>query len=80
MVGDDLYSMERSMDMRVRQELRQAEASRLGKLARAQNQGAVSGWVRGLACEVGYLLVALGARLEQYGLPEPLSLRGQTSG
>lgn len=38
---------------------------------RARGQGALSGQSRRLLCLLGQRLVALGERLEQYGLPQP---------
>jgi hypothetical protein len=52
------------MQMRVAHELRQAEASRLARAAGAQQWDWLSRLGRRLACELGYLLVTLGARLE----------------
>ena len=63
----DPYTAEWTMRVRVDHELRQAAICRLARQSPAPHQGWLSLQVRRLACEAGYLLVALGARLE----PEP---------
>jgi hypothetical protein len=59
-----MFTAERTMQMRVQDEWHQAELSRLAQEARPQRLSWLSRQGRRLACELGYLLVALGSRLE----------------
>ena len=61
---------EREMDMRVEAELRQPQVRGLLRRAGDRQPGARARRGRGLLCELGYLLVALGARLEAYALAQ----------
>lgn len=68
MRSTDFYLTERTMEMNVEKQLREAEAQRLAHQARPQHQEGMSQRGRWLMCELGYALVALGARLEAYSL------------
>jgi hypothetical protein len=76
MRSSDFYLTERIMNQRVQAEHRQASASRLSRqvVRAARLHGAQPGnWLawqgRWMLCELGYRLVALGARLEATSLP-----------
>jgi hypothetical protein len=73
----DPYLAQREMEMRVGAELRQAEARGLANLARSAQRPSLSGRCRWLLCDLGYVLVVLGARLEAYALPPYRPLNGE---
>jgi hypothetical protein len=68
MRSTDFYLAERTMEMNVEEQQREAEAHRLAHQARPQRPEGISQRGRWLMCELGYALVALGARLEAYSL------------
>jgi hypothetical protein len=68
MLSQNLYIAEQTMGSRL-EERRQAQARRQSQEASAQEPGWLSWQARWLVCELGYRLVALGARLEAYALP-----------
>jgi hypothetical protein len=78
MFYDDPYSIERTMNMRVKQEFRQAEASRLGKLAGSRSES-LSLRGRQLVSRLALRLVAVGGRLVRYGLPAYEAQEGAVS-
>jgi hypothetical protein len=76
---DDFFLAERTMQMRVDEELSQADGQRLVRLARPRHRPWLFRQGRLVLCELGYLLVVLGARLEEYGLPPSQPLKGELS-
>jgi hypothetical protein len=54
------------MEQSVEERLREAEGRRLARMAAPSGQRPVPERIRWLACELGYHLVSLGARLEEY--------------
>jgi hypothetical protein len=64
--GDWLF-VERVMDLCVEEEQGRAKSRRRARQVRQQRQGRLSWHGQWLLCELGYRLVALGARLEGYG-------------
>jgi hypothetical protein len=68
MLSHDLYVAEQTMGNRL-EERRRAHARRQHREASARQPGWLSWQARWLVCELGYRLVALGARLEAYALP-----------
>jgi hypothetical protein len=56
--------------MRLEDKLRRAEARGLARQARLPRSNRPSQRGRWLLCELGYLLVVLGARLEEYALSQ----------
>lgn len=82
MIHGDLYCAEKTMHRRLQDERHNFEALRLSRKARLA--GALpQGWMARqgcwLLCQMGRLLVAMGLRLEQYGLTQTLSLEGELS-
>ena len=67
------------VDMRLEEELRQAETRRLLREAGIDRRGWLARPGCWLLCQVGRLLVALGRRLEQYGLHGSLKLDGKVA-
>ena len=67
----DCYSAERLMDLRVREERRQAELRRLQREAQQAHEGWLSRQRCWVLCQVGRFLVSLGVRLLQAGLAQP---------
>ena len=65
-----VYIAQRTLDVDMEEKLRNAEAWRTRRQAWSQQTGSWSRQGRLLVCQLGYLLVALGARLEAYSLPE----------
>ena len=65
-----VYIAQRTMDVDAEEKLRNAESWRTRRQARSHQTGSLSRQGRLLLCQLGYLLVALGARLEAYGLPQ----------
>jgi hypothetical protein len=65
-----VYIAQRTMDVDAEEKLRNAEAWRTRRQARSHQTGSLSRQGRLLVCQLGYLLVALGARLEAYSLPQ----------
>lgn len=78
--GLDLYVVERTVQMRVKEELCRAESHRLLRQSELQRRGWVSQRGCWLLCQLGHLLVALGERLRQYDLSSSPPLKGQMSG
>jgi hypothetical protein len=70
----------RTMEQGVEQRLREAEGRRLARLVMAPGQRPVSERVRWLACELGYQLVSLGARLEEYSAVQTSGLEVTENG
>jgi len=68
------------VDMRLEEELCQAETRRLLREAGIDRRGWLARPGCWLLCQVGRLLVALGRRLEQYGLHGSLKLDGKVAG
>jgi hypothetical protein len=64
----ELYTAEETMHSRL-EERREGLARRRRPRSDARPQGWVAWRARWLLCELGYRLVALGARLEAYALP-----------
>jgi hypothetical protein len=58
------------MNLRVEDELRLAEARGLARQTSVLRENSLSQRGRSLLCELGYQLVALGARLEEYALAQ----------
>jgi len=76
----DFSLLEREMEMRQRELLREAETQRLLRQAR---QGRRSRWSRPacwLLYHAGRTLVALGRRLQKYGRAATFPLNGQVNG
>jgi hypothetical protein len=69
MRSTDFYLAERTMEMRVEEELRQAQARRVAHEAMPLRLLSLSQPVRRLVCDLSRFLVALGGRLVRYGLP-----------
>ena len=65
----DPYLAERTMQLRVTEELQGARAERLAHQARQHEPDQQPGLGRRLAGRAGILLVTLGGRLVRYGLP-----------
>jgi hypothetical protein len=80
MMGLDLYVAEMIMDARVGEALHAAEERRLLRAARLVRRGWLFRQRCWLLCQLGHLLIALGQRLRDLGLPEPLSLEGELTG
>jgi histone H3/H4 len=76
----DLYVAERTMHLQVEENLQEAAFHRLLRQAGMQRRGWASQRVCCLLCQLGHLLVALGERLRQYGLPSSRPLEGQMRG
>ncbi len=66
MLDRDYGIAKRTMEQNVEQRLKEAEGRRLARMAATPGQRPVSERIRWLACELGYQLVSLGARLEEY--------------
>lgn len=67
----DPYLAEREMNMRVESELRQAQVRGLAGTSASRQPGRLARYGQEFLCELGYQLVALGARLESYAaVPE----------
>jgi hypothetical protein len=64
----ELYSAEKTMHHRL-EERRQGLARRRRHRTSTRPEGWLAWQARWLLCELGYRLVALGARLEAYALP-----------
>jgi hypothetical protein len=75
----DDYLAKHIADMRVEEALRRLETRHLLIQAGIDPRGWVSRQSRRVLCHLGRLLVALGRRLEGYGLPSTVSLEGQLS-
>jgi hypothetical protein len=69
----DPYMARVLVDMRVEEELRLAEARRLARQAAGLRRRAPFQRARWLCCQLGYFLVALGARLDELA-PEECAL------
>jgi hypothetical protein len=69
MQGIDFYSAERDMQMHVESEHRRASTRGLAREARPFHRPWVTRQTCGLLCQIGYSLVALGARLEEHARP-----------
>jgi hypothetical protein len=74
MMGMELYVAESIMEIRVRETLRDAEERRLLRRARLVRRGWFYRQRCWLLCQLGRLLIALGQRVRDLGLPEPFSL------
>ncbi len=70
MRGADPYLAEREMNMRVAAQLDQAQARGLLKSADDRPRESLARRGQWLLCQLGYHLVALGARLEAYSLAQ----------
>ena len=70
MRGADPYLAEREMKLRVAAELDRARARGLLKPAGDRQRETLAHRGQWLLCELGYQLVALGARLEAYSLAQ----------
>jgi len=68
MLTHDLYAAEETMHHRL-EERRSAHARRRHRSENARPERRLAWQARWLLCELGYRLVALGARLEAYALP-----------
>jgi hypothetical protein len=86
MFHGDLFCAEKTMHRRLSDERQHFEALRLRQQARrlAHQAGTLQrGWMSRqgcwLLCRLGRLLVALGQRLEQYSVSQPLTLNGELS-
>lgn len=75
----DVYIAEQTMNSNVEERLRQAEAKRLVRRLALPHRSGLSRQLRLLVCELGYLLVSLGAWMERYGQPQYQGLEGKTS-
>jgi hypothetical protein len=80
MFHGDLYCAEKTMHRRLQDERASFEALRLSRAARLA--GALQpGWMARqscwLLCQIGRLLVAMGLRMERYGLSQTLSFEGE---
>jgi hypothetical protein len=64
----DCFQAEQEMDLKVAERLGQAEARRLARIAKEGQPAGLSWQCRWLLCGLGYRLVALGARLEEFSL------------
>ncbi|HSR34914.1 MAG TPA: hypothetical protein VLY63_30475 [Anaerolineae bacterium] len=64
----ECYQAEREMDLKVAERLGQAEARRLARRAKVGQPAWLSWRFRWWLCGLGYRLVALGARLEEFSL------------
>jgi hypothetical protein len=70
----DFRSARAVMDMRVDEAQQQAEARHLRRRHGVRQPDWLPRQGCWLLCQLGHLLVALGERLEQYGLPQSLPL------
>ena len=66
----DVYIAERTMDQRVAERHRLAEAKHLARMARQGQPGGLAWHGRWLVCELGFRLVALGAWMVGDHLPQ----------
>jgi hypothetical protein len=74
-----VYIAQRTLDVDMEEKLRNAEDWRTRRQARSHHPSSLSRQSRLLVCHLGYLLVALGARLEAYSLPEYRPTNGELS-
>jgi hypothetical protein len=79
MFHEDLYSAERKMQMRVAEELRQAEGRRLARLARPDVEECTAGRVRELLGRLGGLMVAAGRKIEELASSRSVPLGSETA-
>ena len=80
MFHGDLYCAEKTMHQRLQDERKHFGALRQRRKARlsgALQQGWVARQGCSLLCQMGRLLVAMGLRMERYGLAQTLSLKGE---
>ncbi len=75
-----LYLIEREVELRHQEMLREAEKLRLLREAKPAQQRWLSRQRCWLLCQLGQLLVTLGQHLLQYGQPRALVLEGQVNG
>jgi hypothetical protein len=66
----DPYLAEREMNLRVQSQLSEAQLRGLAVSGAGRQPGALARGGRELLCDLGYLLVSLGARLESYALAQ----------
>jgi hypothetical protein len=74
----ELYIAEHTMGMRLEEVRQEVAFYRLRRQRRKLQPGWMSRQACWLLCQLGHLLVALGERLQRYGLPQVLSLEGET--
>jgi len=74
------YLAKKIAAMRVEEARRRLEVRCLLREAGIDRRGWVSRQSSWALCQLGRLLVALGRRLERYGLPPAMSLEGQRAG
>jgi hypothetical protein len=74
------YLIEREVELRRQEMLREAEKVRLLREARPAQQGWLSRQRCWLLRNLGQLLVTLGQHLLQYGQPRAILLEGQVNG
>jgi hypothetical protein len=72
----DVYIAERSMELQAKEATRKAELRRVVCAADMKRRGWLSQQSCWLLCQIGRLLVALGHRLEQAGMPQALPAEG----
>lgn len=65
----DIHTIQRTMELSVEKRHRQAEALRLARQVSPPHRQGMSRQYRLFVCDLGYMLVSLGARLVEYGLP-----------
>jgi hypothetical protein len=79
MMDNNVYIAKRSVDLYVEARQREAATRRLARQMKASRQEGLPRWFRLLVCDLGYLLVSLGARLVEYGLPPYYRAKVETS-
>jgi hypothetical protein len=72
----DVYIAERSMERHAEEAARHSEFRRMLREANIERRGWLSRQGCWLLCQIGRLLVAVGHRLEQSGMPQPLPVEG----